>query len=79
MSDNILERVKKLVCEKLRCNESEVVESASFTEDLNADSLDVVELIMSVEEEFGIEVPDEDANSIKTVGDLVNYIKSKSS
>ncbi|MBX3096110.1 MAG: acyl carrier protein [Fimbriimonadaceae bacterium] len=78
MSDNILERVKKVVCEELKCSESEVVESASFTEDLNADSLDVVELIMAVEEEFGIEVPDDDAGNLKTVGSLVDYIKSKS-
>jgi acyl carrier protein len=58
-------------------NESEVNEGASFTEDLGADSLDVVELVMALEEEFGIDIPDDDVANIKTVGDVVTYISGK--
>lgn len=73
-----LERVKKVVVDKLQRNEDEVVEAASFQDDLGADSLDMVELALGFEDEFGIEIPDEDADKIKTVGDAVNYVESRS-
>ncbi|AIE85606.1 acyl carrier protein [Fimbriimonas ginsengisoli] len=78
MSQDILNRVKKVTVEELGVKEEEVVESASFTEDLGADSLDVVELVMALEDEFGIDIPDEEVGNIKTVGDAVTYITSKS-
>jgi acyl carrier protein len=68
------ERVKKIVVEHLNVDADKVVESASFIEDLGADSLDTVELVMAFEEEFGIEIPDDAAESIVTVGDAVKYI-----
>ena len=74
MSDNIAERVKKIVVEHLGVDEAKVSESASFIDDLGADSLDTVELVMAFEEEFGIEIPDDAAESIVTVGDAVKYI-----
>jgi acyl carrier protein len=77
MSQDIFNRVKKVTVEQLGVKEEEVVESASFQEDLGADSLDVVELVMAFEDEFGIEIPDEEVNEIKTVGDAVNYISKK--
>ena len=77
MSEDILERVKKVTVEELGVKPEEVVESASFTEDLGADSLDVVELVMAFEDEFGIDIPDEEVGEIKTVGDAVNYIQKK--
>lgn len=77
MSADILDRVKKVTVEELGVKPEEVVESASFTEDLNADSLDVVELVMAFEDEFGIEIPDDDVNSIRTVGDATSYISNK--
>jgi acyl carrier protein len=67
-------RLKKIISEQLGVEESLVVPSASFTDNLNADSLDLVELIMSLEEEFGIEIPDADAEKIVTVGDALNYL-----
>lgn len=67
-------RLRKIVVEQLGAEESKVVPSASFVEDLNADSLDLVELIMSLEEEFGLEIPDEDAEKIITFGDALNYL-----
>jgi len=73
---NIFEKVKAIVTEQLGVDAEEVTLETSF-DDLNADSLDVVELIMALEEEFDIEIPDEDAEKIKTVGDAVNYIKEK--
>ena len=79
MSADTLERVKKVTVEELGVKEEEVVESASFTEDLGADSLDVVELVMAFEDEFGIEIPDEEVGEIKTVGDAVSYISKKKS
>jgi acyl carrier protein len=78
MSQDILNRVKKVTVEELAVKEEEVVETASFTEDLGADSLDVVELVMALEDEFGIDIPDEEVGNIKTVGDAVTYISSKS-
>lgn len=77
MSQDILNRVKKVTVEELAVKEEEVVESASFTDDLGADSLDVVELVMAFEDEFGIDIPDEEVGNIKTVGNAVEYISSK--
>jgi len=71
------DRVKKVVVDQLDVNEDEVTPTASFVDDLGADSLDQVELIMAFEEEFDIEIPDEDAEKIGTVGDAVNYIDEK--
>jgi acyl carrier protein len=71
------DRVKKVVVDQLDVNEDEVTPTASFVDDLGADSLDQVELIMAFEEEFDIEIPDEDAEKITSVGDAVNYIDEK--
>ena len=73
-----LERVKKVVIDQLSCEESLVTPQASFTNDLGADSLDTVELVMAFEEEFGTEIPDEEAEKIATVQDAVDYIESHS-
>jgi acyl carrier protein len=72
------ERVKKIIAEQLGVEEDEVTPEASFVEDLGADSLDTVELVMALEEEFEIEIPDEDAEKILTVGKALDYIKEKS-
>ncbi len=72
------ERVKKIIAEQLGVEEDEVTLEASFVEDLGADSLDTVELVMALEEEFSIEIPDEDAEKILTVGKALDYIKGKS-
>ncbi|HEX2142237.1 MAG TPA: acyl carrier protein [Candidatus Limnocylindria bacterium] len=69
------ERLKKIIVEQLGVDEEEVTPQASFVEDLNADSLDLVELIMSLEEEFGMEISDEDAEKIQKVQDAVEYIE----
>ena len=71
------ERLKKLIAEQLGVEENRVVPSASFTDDLDADSLDLVELIMSLEEEFNVEIPDEDAEKIVTVKDAMDYLKTR--
>ncbi|CUQ65233.1 MAG: acyl carrier protein [Nitrospira sp.] len=71
------ERVKKIIAEQLGVEEDEVTPEASFVEDLGADSLDTVELVMALEEEFSIEIPDEDAEKILTVGKALEYIKEK--
>jgi acyl carrier protein len=78
MSDTA-ERVKKIVVEHLNVDADKVTEGASFIEDLGADSLDTVELVMAFEEEFGIEIPDDAAESIVTVGDAVKYIEKSQS
>lgn len=75
MSDN-LERVVNIVVDRLGVDKEKVTLEASFKEDLNADSLDVVELIMELEDEFNIEISDEDAEGISTVGEVLNYIES---
>jgi acyl carrier protein len=75
MSD-VAERVKKIVVEHLGVDADKVVESANFIDDLGADSLDTVELVMAFEEEFGIEIPDEDAEKITRVKEAVEYIES---
>lgn len=72
---DIFGKVKEIVVEQLGVDEEEVTEQASFVDDLGADSLDIVELVMALEEEFDLEIPDEDAEKIVTVGDAVNYIK----
>jgi len=74
MSD-IAERVKKIVVERLGVEESKVSEGASFIDDLGADSLDTVELVMAFEEEFNVEIPDDAAEKIQTVGDAIAFIK----
>ncbi|MAM33744.1 MAG: acyl carrier protein [Micavibrio sp.] len=77
MSD-VAERVKKIVVEHLGVEEDKVTESASFIDDLGADSLDTVELVMAFEEEFNVEIPDDAAEKIQTVGDAVQFIKDNS-
>ena len=72
--EEILTQLKPVVAEQLGVDESEVREDASFTEDLNADSLDLVELIMSLEEKFGLQISDEDAEKLTTVGEAVDFI-----
>ena len=72
-----LDKVKEVVMDKLGVEESQINEDAHFMDDLGADSLDTVELIMQLEEEFGIEIPDDDAESITTIGKAVEYIDSK--
>jgi acyl carrier protein len=74
-TQNIPERLKKIIVDQLGVDESEVVPSASFVEDLNADSLDLVELIMSLEEEFKLQISDEDAEKITTVQEADDYIE----
>lgn len=71
---SIEQRVKKIICEQLEVKEEEVVDSASFVNDLGADSLDTVELVMALEEEFEIEIPDEVAEKITTVGEAVKFV-----
>ena len=72
----IASKVQKIIVDKLGVEESEVVETASFTNDLGADSLDTVELIMEFEKEFGISIPDDQAEKIQTVGDAIAYIEA---
>lgn len=72
----IAARVKAIIVDKLSVNESEVTNEASFTNDLGADSLDTVELIMEFEKEFGISIPDDQAEKISTVGDAISYIEN---
>lgn len=78
MSQDVEAKVKSIIVDKLGVDESEVVGEANFTNDLGADSLDTVELIMEFEKEFDLSIPDEDAENIATVGDAVKYIKEKS-
>lgn len=73
--EEIFEKVKKIIVEQLGVAETSVTMEASFIEDLGADSLDIVELIMALEEEFDMEIPDEDAEKIVSVSDVVDYIK----
>ena len=74
-SEEVFEKVKEIIVEQLGVTENAVTEEASFIDDLGADSLDIVELIMALEEEFDIEIPDADAEKVVTVGDVVEYIK----
>ena len=79
MAEAVSDRVKAIIAEQLGVKLEEVNDTASFIEDLGADSLDTVELVMALEEEFGIEIPDEDAEKMTTVGDAVRYIEQKAS
>lgn len=72
----VFEKVKSIVADKLSVDEENITMESAFVEDLGADSLDIVELIMSLEDEFELEIPDEEAEGIITVGDVVEYIKS---
>ena len=74
-NEEIFEKLKAIIVDQLGVDEENVTENATFVDDLAADSLDIVELIMRVEEEFEMEIPDENAEIIATVGDVVNYIK----
>ena len=76
MSDTVEARVKEIIVDELGVEADQVTSDASFVDDLGADSLDTVELVMAFEEEFEIEIPDEDAEQMRTVGDAVSYIKS---
>ncbi len=76
--DNIEQRVKKIVAEQLGVNEAEIKNESSFVDDLGADSLDTVELVMALEEEFGTEIPDEEAEKITTVQQAINFVSSQS-
>ncbi len=69
-----MDKIKKIIVDQLGVDESKITEDSSFVDDLGADSLDIVELIMAFEEEFDMEIPDEDAEKIKTVGDVVKYL-----
>lgn len=71
------ESVKTIIAQQLKVDKSKVVSAAKFTEDLGADSLDTVELVMALEEQFNIEIPDEDAQEIKTVQDAIDYARAK--
>jgi acyl carrier protein len=79
MANDIEQRVKAIIVEKLGVDESDITREASFTNDLGADSLDTVELIMEFEKEFDLTIPDEDAERIGTVGDAVDYVSGKTS
>lgn len=76
MADEIFDKVKAIIVEQLGVDEDDIEAGATFLDDLGADSLDIVELIMALEEEFDLEIPDEDAEKIVTVGDAVEYIKN---
>ena len=78
MDKTIEERVKKLIVEHLNASEDLVTPSAHFVNDLSADSLDIIELVMAMEEEFGIEIPDDKSEKIQTVADAIQYIESQS-
>jgi acyl carrier protein len=77
MADNVTDKVKEIIVNELGVEPEKVTAQASFVEDLGADSLDTVELVMAFEEEFGIEIPDEDAEKLQTVGDAIDYLKEK--
>lgn len=78
-NDEIVQKVQDIIAESLGVNRSEVVPAASFINDLNADSLDIVELVMAIEKEFDIEIPDDEAEKIRTVQDAINYIVAHTS
>ena len=79
MASDVETKVREIVCEQLGVAEDEVSSNASFTEDLGADSLDIVELVIALEEEYDLEISEEDAEKIRTVGDVVGYIESHAS
>jgi acyl carrier protein len=74
--DEVFERIKEVLAERLSVEETDITEEANFQEDLDADSLDLVEMIMELEDQFGIKIPDEDAQKIQTVGQAVDYVSS---
>jgi len=78
MAANLEERVKTIICDQLAVEAEKVTPTAFFIEDLGADSLDIVELIMTMEEEFDLDIPDEEAEKMKTVGDVIKYLSAKS-
>jgi len=73
----VFEKVKDIIVEQLDVSEDKITEEANFIEDLGADSLDIVELIMAIEDEYGLEIPDDEAEKLTTVGDVVKYIEEK--
>ncbi len=73
----VFEKIRAVLCEQLELEENQVTMESSIMEDLGADSLDLVDLLMSLEDQFNLEVPDEDVEKIKTVGDLVRYVEEK--
>ncbi len=75
--ENVAEEIKKLISESLSTDINEIKEDSKFVDDLGADSLDIVELVMSMEKKFDIEIPDEDAQKIKTVGEAIDYISNR--
>jgi acyl carrier protein len=77
-TEDVLAKIKTILVDQLSVEEDEVTMESNFIDDLNADSLDIVELVMAMEQEFDISIPDEDAEKIKTVGDAVEYVKSAS-
>jgi acyl carrier protein len=77
MSANVLDKVKAVIADKLEVEASKITPEANFTDDLGADSLDVVELVMALEEEFDIEIPDEEAEKLQTVQAVIDYIDAK--
>ena len=77
MADELFEKMKKLIAEKLEIDEAKITLDSSFRQDLGADSLDTFELVYAIEEEMGIEVPDEKANEFETVGDALDFIESQ--
>ncbi|MGI6545728.1 MAG: acyl carrier protein [Fastidiosipilaceae bacterium] len=77
-TEDVLAKIREILVDQLSVEEDEVTLESNFIDDLNADSLDIVELVMAMEQEFDISIPDEDAEKIKTVGDAVEYVKSAS-